>query len=311
MQYRNLGKSGLKVSLTGLGCNNFGGRLDLECSRDVVHHALDLGINFFDCADVYGNRGGAETILGEVLGDRRKDLVLATKFGFPMDDTGRKQGASRRYMMQAVEESLTRLKTGWIDVYIVHVPDPSTPIEETLRGLDDLIRQGKVRYIGFSGFPAHSIVEAHFVAKEIGSNRFICGLQHYSLLAREIEAGIKPVMENYGIGLLPFFPLAGGMLTGKYKRGETMPSGSRLTDTQDKRFLNDRNFALVEKYAAFCEARGMTMLELAFSWLAGRAPVSSVIAGATSREQLDLNVKAAERHLTSEDFAEIDRLTAE
>jgi aryl-alcohol dehydrogenase-like predicted oxidoreductase len=310
MKMRNVGKSGLQVSSVGLGCNNFGNRLDEERSRRVIDHAIDIGITLFDCADVYGRRGGAETILGNTLGARRKDIVLATKFGVPMDDSGRKQGGSRRYVMEAVEASLKRLRTEWIDLYILHVPDPSTPIEETLRALDDLVRSGKVRYVGTSGFEAYRLVEADWVAREIGSNRFICALQQYSLLAREIEAEVLPAMQQYGVGLIPFFPLAGGMLTGKYKAGTALPAGSRLTDTKDARFLNEANYARVAKLEAFASERGRTVLELAFSWLLGHAVVASVIAGATTPDQLDANAGAADWALSEDDYREIDRALA-
>ena len=219
MQIRNLGGSGLRVSAVGLGCNNFGQRTDLETSRKVIHKAIDLGITLFDTADIYANMGGSETVLGAALGDRRKDIVLATKYSKPMDNDGSKQGASRRYIMEAVEASLTRLKTDYIDLYQQHDPDPLTPIEETLRALDDLVRQGKVRYIGNSNFPAWRIAEAEHVARAMNVSRFVSCQDEYSLLVRDIENDLLPAAQEYKLGLLPFFPLASGLLTGKYKRG--------------------------------------------------------------------------------------------
>ena len=310
MTLRNLGKSGLRVSLVGLGCNNFGGRMDLESSRLVIHKALDAGITLFDTADAYGNRGGSETVLGQVLGDRRKDIVLASKFGLPMDDK-EKRGASRRYIVAALEASLTRLKTDWIYLYQVHKPDPLTPIEETLRALDDLVTAGKVRYIGCSNFAPAEIVEAQWTARHLGFEAFVSAQDEYSLLKRDLDADKLPVLQRYGLGLLPFFPLASGLLSGKYKRGEPI-SGTRLAAGQvfAERFLTEANWAIVEKLETFAQARGHTMLELAFSWLAARPCVGSIIAGATRPEQIEANVKAAGWALSTEDLAEIDRLTA-
>ncbi|MBI1775100.1 MAG: aldo/keto reductase [Proteobacteria bacterium] len=310
MEKRTLGKSGLQVTLVGLGCNNFGGRIDLEASRKVVHRALDLGITLFDTADVYGNKGGSETCLGQILGERRKDIVLATKFCAPMDDAGTLKGASRRYIMSAIEASLSRLKTDWIDLYQVHQTDPSTPMEETLRTLDDLIRQGKVRYIGLSNHASWRVVEADWIASHYGLNHFISCQDEYSLVVRGIERELVPAMQAYGVGLLPYFPLASGLLTGKYKRNAPMPDGARLTKTQNlaDRYLTDSNWQAAETLGDFAAKRGHTMLELAFSWLAQRPTVTSVIAGATKPEQLDQNVKAVGWTLGADDMAEIDRL---
>jgi aryl-alcohol dehydrogenase-like predicted oxidoreductase len=311
VKLRNLGSSGLRVSLVGLGCNNFGGRIDLEASRKVVHKALDLGITLFDTADVYGERGGSEQCLGQILGDRRKDIVLATKFGLPMDD-GEKKGASRRYIMSALEDSLKRLKTDWIDLYQLHTPDPLTPIEETLRALDDLIRHGKVRYVGCSNLPAWQVVDALWTSRDRGLAAFVSCQDEYSLVRRDIERDLVPAMQQHGLGLLPYFPLGSGLLTGKYKRGAPLPDGARLTVTKRlaDRYMTDRNLEIVAKLEAFCERRGHSVLELAFSWLAARLPVASVIAGATKPEQLEQNVRAVDWELTPEDLAEIDRLTA-
>ncbi|MGH9355801.1 MAG: aldo/keto reductase, partial [Terriglobia bacterium] len=213
MEFRNLGKSGLRVSAVGLGCNNFGGRLDLEETRKVIHKALDLGITLFDTADVYGNKGASEDFMGQVLGGRRRDIVLATKFGMSMGDA-EKSGASRRYIFSAVESSLRRLRTDWIDLYQLHQPDPRTPIEETLRALDDLIRHGKVRYIGCSNFAAWQVVEAQWAARHFGLNAFVSCQDEYSLLERNLERQLLPAIQAYELGLLPYFPLASGLLTG-------------------------------------------------------------------------------------------------
>jgi aryl-alcohol dehydrogenase-like predicted oxidoreductase len=312
MKERNLGKSGLRVSLVGLGCNNFGGRLDLEATRRVVHRALDAGITLFDTADIYGDLGGSETQLGQILGDRRKDIVLATKFGMAMNKEGTLKGGSRRYMMRAVEDSLKRLRTDWIDLYQLHQPDPLTPLEETLRGLDDLVKQGKVRYIGCSNHAAWQVALAQETSTRLNLNAFVSCQDEYSLLVRNVVEGqLDAAMKHYGMSLLPFFPLASGLLTGKYKRN-AMPQGARLTDTQRwaDRFVTDANWPIVEKLQAFADKRGRTLLELAFSWLASRPAVGSVIAGATKPEQIDANVKAVDWALTPEEIAEIDKISA-
>ena len=312
MQQRNLGPSGLQVSVVGLGCNNFGGRIDLEASRAVVHKALDVGITLFDTADIYGNKGGSEAALGEILGARRKDIVLATKFGMAMDDAGKLIGGSRRYIMSAVEDSLRRLKTDWIDLYQFHQPDPRTPIEETLRALDDLVRQGKVRYIGCSNMPAWGVVEAQWTAKHHNLNAFVSCQDEYSLVVRDHEKHLIPAMQAYGLGLLPYFPLACGLLTGKYKRNVAPAQGTRLASMQQRadQYLTERNFGIVEKLTGFAEARGHSILELAFSWLAARPTVASVIAGATKPEQVQQNVDAASWALTADEIAEIDAISA-
>jgi len=307
MILRNLGKSGLRVSLVGLGCNNFGQRMDLESSRTVVHKALDSGITLFDTADVYGGRGGSETVLGQVLGDRRKDIVLASKFGMAMDE-GEKKGASRRYIVAACEASLKRLKTDWLDLYQQHRHDSLTPIEETLRALDDLVRAGKVRYIGCSNFSAAQIVEAQWTARHHNLNAFVSAQDEYSLLRRGLDAEHGPTLERYGLGLLPYYPLASGLLTGKHKRGATA-AGTRLAMPVFSGVVTDANFDIVEKLEAFVKARGHTMLELAFSWLAARPTVASIIAGATKPEQIEANVKAVGWELTPQDMKEIDGLT--
>jgi aryl-alcohol dehydrogenase-like predicted oxidoreductase len=314
MQERNVGKSGLRVSAIGLGCNNFGRPVDLEGSRAVIHKALDLGITLFDCGDVYGRRGGAEKILGEVLGARRKDIVLVTKFGRPMDSEGRLKGGSRRYIMSAVEASLQRLKTDWIDLYQYHLVDPLTPIEETLRALDDLVRQGKVRYIGCSHMPAWQVVDAMWTSRSNNIASFIACEDEYSLLGRGIERKLLPAMEQMGLGLLPYYPLASGLLTGKYKRGQRLPADSRFAVITERdyvgQFLTDANWARLERLTAYAERRGYKLLDVAISWLYTKPLVASVIAGATKPGQVEMNVKAAALKLTSEDMAELDEITA-
>ena len=312
MQQRNLGKSGLSVSVVGLGCNNFGGdRIDLEASRKVINKALDLGITLIDTADIYGNRGESETILGACLGDRRKDIVLATKCGLPMDAAGTLKGASRRYIVSAIEASLRRLKTDWIDLYMIHRPDPLTPIEETLRTLDDLVRAGKVRYTGCSGFEAWQVVDAHWTARHHNLNRFATCQDPYNLLQRGIENTLLPAMQACGLGLIPHTPLAAGLLSGKYKRNAPMPADARMTreKRQANRWINDSNWDVVERLTSLCEARGHSLLELAMSWLASRPLVASVIAGATTPEQVELNARAADWHLSTDDLAAIDEAT--
>ena len=312
MEQRNLGRSGLIVSAVGLGCNNFGGRIDMAATRAVVHQALDLGITFFDNADTYGGAGAAEEYLGRALGARRKDIVLASKFGRPMDDSGKLQGASRRYIMDAAEVSLKRLNTDYIDLYYQHIADPRTPIEETVRALDDLVRQGKVRYVACSTLENWQVVEALWTSKHLGLDAFIACQERYSVLEREVEAQLMPVVQSYGLGLIPFSPLANGLLTGKYRRGAPPPAGTRLSTMPRaaERYLTEANWAVVERLGEFCAARGHALLELAFSWLLHRPAVASVIAGATAPEQVAANVRGAEWALTREDMDEIDRLTA-
>ena len=307
-----LGRSGLRVSRVGLGCNNFGGRLNLEGSRAVIHAALDAGITFFDTADVYGNKGASESILGEVLGSRRQDIVLATKFGNPMDEAGRLRGGSRWHVTSAVEASLRRLKTDWIDLYQLHKPDPTTPIEETLKALDDLVRSGKVRYIGASNLGAWQVVEAQWLARELGTERFISSQDEYSLLKRDAEQELIPALRSYQLGLLPFFPLANGLLTGKYRRGKSLPEGARLSQggSLAERYLTADHLTKVERLHAFAVERGRSLLELAFSWLASQPVVGSIIAGASTPEQVRANVEAPAWRLEDSDLREIDRLLA-
>jgi aryl-alcohol dehydrogenase-like predicted oxidoreductase len=312
LQQRNLGRSGLIVSAVGLGCNNFGGRSDYAATRAVVHKALDLGITLFDTSDTYGENGASEEYLGRALAGRRHDIVLASKFARPMDPEGRLQGASRRYIMAAVEASLKRLNTDYIDLYQQHIADPKTPIEETLRALDDLVHQGKVRYIGCSTLSAWQVVEAQWVSTHFGLARYVSCQERYSLLDRDLDRELMPVIEAYGLGLIPFSPLANGLLTGKYRRNMPLPAGARLATTPRlaERYLTEENWAIVECLADFCEARGHSVLELALSWLLHRSAVASVIAGATSPAQVEANVRAGSWALSREDMDEIDRLTA-
>jgi aryl-alcohol dehydrogenase-like predicted oxidoreductase len=311
MHKRKLGSSTLEVSVVGLGGNNFGGRIDFAATERVVHKAIELGVNFIDTADSYGNRGGSEEELGRILGDKRKAIVLATKFGLPMDDAGTLRGASRRYIMQAVEASLKRLGTDWIDVYQLHRPDAQTPIEETLRALDDLVRQGKLRFIGCSNLSAQQVIAADDTARQHRLATFVSCQDEYSLLERGIERELIPTAKARGMSILPYFPLASGLLTGKYRRGAALPPGSRLARNarHAQEFISERNWRIVDELAAFAARRGRSMLELAFSWLLRDAVVASVIAGATTPEQVEQNVAAAGWTLSVEDLAEIDRIT--
>ncbi len=301
----------MRASLLGIGCNNFGPRLDLEATKRVVHRALDLGVNFFDTADVYGF-GSSEVQLGETLGDRRKEVIIASKFGMAMDKERKLSGASRGYIMQAVEASLRRLKTDWIDFYQLHQPDPMTPIEETMRALDDLIAQGKLRYIGCSNLPAWQVVEANCIASCNGFAGFLACQEEYSLLARDIERTLLPAMTKYGIGLLPYRPIAGGFLTGKYKHNAPMPEGARLSSTSQKRFtdrfLTKENWDFLNRLEAFGKERGRSLLDIAMGWLASKPFIPSVIAGASTPEQLDLNYKAINCSLSQEELAQIESL---
>jgi aryl-alcohol dehydrogenase-like predicted oxidoreductase len=305
MKHRQVGKSGLTVSVVGLGCNNVGNRISDDTSREVIHRALDIGVTLFDTADMYGPGGNSEKVLGKILGNRRRDVVIATKFG--KDEKHQSKGASRRYIMEAVEGSLRRLQTDWIDLYQIHAPDPLTPIEETLRALDDLIQSGKVRYIGCSNFAAWQMVEAYWTAREIGLNRPISCQNEYSLVVRNIEQELVPAMKAYGVGLLPYFPLASGLLTGKYRA--SMPDDGRLTKLKHlaKRFMTDENLSLISRLEEFCQRSGLSLLEVAFGWLASREAVSSIIAGATTSAQVEQNVSAADA-LTGEQCSEIDAI---
>ncbi|HEY1157225.1 MAG TPA: aldo/keto reductase [Arthrobacter sp.] len=310
--YRRLGKSGLTVSTVGLGCNNLGRANTATESQDatdaVVHAAIDAGITLFDVADTYGREPGlSETMLGKALGGRRGDVVLATKFGMDAQGAnGPDFGArgSRRYIMQAVEASLRRLGTDWIDLYQFHTPDPLTPIDETLAALDTLVRSGKVRYIGHSNRSGWQIAQAEYVARELGTERFISSQNHYNLLDRRAELEVTPAAEEFGLGVLPYFPLANGLLTGKYAPGHA-PEGSRLSHTRTN-LVNDADWDQLGSFSAFAKERGLTEIEVAFSWLAAQPSVASVIAGATRPEQVRQNAEAANWVPTPEDLAELD-----
>jgi aryl-alcohol dehydrogenase-like predicted oxidoreductase len=265
---------------------------------------------FFDTADVYGNRGESETLLGVTLGNRRKDVILATKFGLPMDDEGHLAGGSRRYILSAIEASLKRLKTDWIDVYYLHRPDPATPIEETL-GIDELVRQGKIRFAGCSNLSGPQLADAIEIARTKKLAAFVAAQDEYNLLSREVEIGLVPVIERLGLALVPYFPLASGLLTGKYRRGQPIPTGTRLSDPRySTRFANEQNIEFVERLAGFCAERGRTVLELAFGWLLARPYVASAIAGATASEQVRQNADALGWRLTADEVAAVDRIAA-
>jgi aryl-alcohol dehydrogenase-like predicted oxidoreductase len=311
MQTRKLGKSGIDVSVVGLGCNNFGA-MKLDASRRVVDRALEVGITLLDTADVYGNRGGSEEQLGEILGIRRKGVVLATKFAMPMDDTGAKSGASAAYIREACEASLKRLKTDWIDLYQQHRPDPKTPIEETLRALDDLVKQGKVRAIGCSNMPADQLTAAHETSTRNRLAAYVTAQDQYSLLVRGVEGALAPVLTREGIGLLPYFPLASGLLSGKYEKGKDIPAGTRFARMGrfGEQYMTEENWRIVKDLTAFAAARGRTILDLAFSWLLARPYLCSVIAGATRPEQVEQNAAAAGWTLSPDEVAEVDRITA-
>ncbi len=311
MDHRRLGNSELEVSEIGLGCNNFGyvKALDVNETRRIVHRAFDCGINFLDTSDSYGH---SEEFLGQILGSHRPHIVLATKFGSQLDTEATKKGASRRYVFSAVEASLSRLKTDWIDLYQLHRPDPDTSIEETLGALSALQQQGKVRYIGCSNFSAEQLVEAHDAAQRLGLERFVTSQDEYSLLARDLDTDLLPAIEKFGMSELPYFPLASGLLTGKYQRQQEHPTGTRLAEKPAlaERYATPENWDVVEKLSAFASRHGHTLLELAFSWLLSHQVVGSVIAGATKPEQVESNSKAANWKLTAEELVEIDAITS-
>ena len=311
MEYRDIGTSDLKVSVVGLGCNNFGARMDLAAARTLVHHAIDRGINHFDTADIYGPRGKSEEILGEILGSKRKEVVIATKFGMVFDEAGAMKGASRKYIMTAVEGSLRRLKTDYIDLYYQHRADPSVPIEETLRALDDLVKQGKVRHIGNSNFDGKQLDEADATARKLGLTRFICAQDELSLIKRHIEKDRVPAMQRDKVALVPYFPLASGLLTGKYRRGAPVPAGTRLAakNRLSDLFWTQENLELTYRIVEFCEQRKLNVLDVAFAWLLEKPFVPSVIAGASRPEQIDANIKAAAAKLSGAELGALDKLT--
>jgi aryl-alcohol dehydrogenase-like predicted oxidoreductase len=305
METRRIGP--FDVSVVGLGCNNFGARLDLDATRRVVDAALDAGINFLDTADMYGGTR-SEEFLGQVLAGRRERVVLATKFGWAIDDR-RPGGGKPDYVRRAVEESLGRLRTDRIDLYQYHRPDPDTPIADTLGAMVELVRAGKVRQIGCSNFSAAQLREAR-AAAGAGDAFFVSVQNEYSLVVREPEHEVLDECERQGIAFIPFFPLASGVLSGKYTSGAPAPENTRITanDFYARRFLSDRNRVIAEELGRFAAERGHTLVELAFSWLLRRPVVASVIAGATQPEQVHVNAAAAGWHLGAEELAEIDRI---
>jgi aryl-alcohol dehydrogenase-like predicted oxidoreductase len=313
MDFRRLGNSGLVVSVVGLGTNNLGMKLDEAGSREVVHAALDEGITLFDTADSYGK---SEERLGELLEGRRDDVVIATKFGSDVRRRGQSNGedwgarGSRRYIVRAVESSLRRLRSDWIDLYQLHRPDDATPIEETLSALDDLVRAGKVRYLGSSNFTGWQVAEAEWVSRTRRLERFVSAQNEYSWLERGIETDLVPALENYGIGLLPYFPLANGLLTGKYRRGEEAPADSRIKLFKRESALNDETFDVLEGLESFAKERDITLLDVAIGGLAAQPAVASVIAGATSRAQVASNVAAGNWQPSLDDLAALDDITS-
>ncbi|HLF72290.1 MAG TPA: aldo/keto reductase [Dehalococcoidia bacterium] len=309
MEYRNLGNSGLQVSLVGLGCNNFGGRVDAAGTKAVVDKCIDMGITLFDTADIYGPRGKSEEFLGPALKPHRRNIVIATKSAGPMGEGPYWSGTSRKYLMDAVDDCLRRLETDYIDLYQMHFPT-NTPIEETLRALDDIVRSGKVRYIGSSNYAGWQVVEAAWVAKTEHLTPFISAQNQYNLLERGIEKELVPAAKKYSVGILPYFPLASGFLTGKYRKDAPQPEGARLSGSSPfaGRTLTDANYDKLEKLDEFAKARGHTMTELAFGWLASLSFISSVIAGATRPEQVEENAKAADWKLSTEEMDEIDEI---
>ncbi|MHB8451126.1 MAG: aldo/keto reductase [Mycobacteriales bacterium] len=309
MSFRHLGTSGLVVSAVGLGCNNFGGRLDLEQSRAVVEAALDCGVTLLDTADIYGNSGGSETLLGQVLRGRRDQVVLATKFGMDMQGAnGPDWGArgSRRYLRRAVEASLRRLQTDWIDLYQLHAPDPQTPVEETVAAMQELVTEGKVRYLGHSNLAGWQIADFYWFAVRSGGAPFVSAQNHYSLLERAAEVEVVPACSAHGAALLPFYPLANGLLTGKVTRSGGIPEGSRLS--LRSAYVTEDKLDRVEALARWAAERGRTLLEVAIGGLAARPFIGSVIAGASSPEQVRANVAAGDWVPTPEELADIDRL---
>lgn len=304
MQQRELGQSGLKVSAIGLGCNNFGWLIDETASREVIDRALGLGINFFDTADVYGD---SELVLGRAFAGRRDRVVIATKFGIARE--GLAGGASRSYILQAAERSLRRLQTDYLDVLYLHRPDPKVPLEETLRALEDLTRQGKIRHAAASNMKPELLQEADRTARAQQLHGFIATQEPYSLLERSIEQSLQPTIAQLHLSLIPYFPLASGLLTGKYRRGVPPAEGTRLAAWKNlASSLTERNFDRIEKLEAFAKARGRSLVELAIAWLLHRPTVASVIAGATKASQLETNCRAVDWSLSADDMAQIDRL---
>lgn len=311
MEYRHMGRSGLIVSAVGLGTNNFGNRTDAAQAALVLDQCVESGVNFIDTSDTYST-GKSEECIGQWMQGKRDKVLIATKAGNPFAPGPYGTGASRLHFTKQVEGSLRRLQTDYIDLYQIHAPDRSTPIEETLRTLDDLVRAGKIRYYGTSNFPSWQIVEAQWASKSFGLNRPVSEQPQYNLLNREVEREIVPAMAEYGVGMIPYSPLASGLLTGKYKRGESPPPGTRMARMPAQylgRSLNDKNFTLVEKLQQFSEKREHTIGELAVAWLLANPVVSSVISGATKPDQVVENVKGLDWKLTPDDLKEVDAIT--
>lgn len=293
MEYRRLGSSGLKVSAIGLGTNQFGGKVDLENTKNIISAALEAGINFFDTADIY-QKGRSEEFIGQALKGRRNEAIIATKVRHKMGEKPNDKGASRQHILEGVHASLSRLETDYIDLYQIHTWDDETPIEETMRTLEDLLRSGKVRYIGASNFTAWQLTWANAVAKERGWTPFVSIQPHYHLFMREIEQEMLPACQYFNIGVLPYFPLAGGFLTGKYLPGQPPPAGSRgESSPYVQRYMTDQYFQQLSMLENFASARGRTINELAHAWLLAQPQVSSVISGATNVEHVQANVTAA------------------
>jgi aryl-alcohol dehydrogenase-like predicted oxidoreductase len=302
---RRLGSEGPEVSVVGLGCNNFGGRVDLEGTRAVVDAALDAGVTLIDTADVYGNQGGSESFLGEVLEGRRDRVVVATKFGHDMG-YGIEARGSREHVRRAIDESLRRLRTDYVDVYQYHRPDGVTPFAETFGALDELVREGKVRHVGHSNFEAAQVEEVDALAREHGWSRPVSAQNRYSLLHRDPEEDLLPVCERLGLGVLPYFPLASGLLTGKYRRGEARPEGSRLAERDE--VFTDETFDRLEALESYAAERGISLLDVAIGGLLGQAAVGSVISGATKPEQVRANAAAGDWQPSAEDLAALNAL---
>ncbi|MFH1003139.1 MAG: aldo/keto reductase [Chloroflexota bacterium] len=306
MEYRRLGRSGLKVSQVGLGSNSFGSRADEATSINIINHALEMGINFIDTADMY-SQGRSEEVVGKAICGQRPRVVIATKFGHPVSVGPGEQGGSRRYVIKAVEASLRRLNTDYIDLYYFHFPDPETPIEETLRALDDLVRAGKVRYIGGSNFAAWQLGEAIWTSRANRLSPFVAVQSRYNLLDRRIESELAPCCQHYGVGVVPWGPLASGFLTGKYRRGEKVPSSSHLANPPSiyRDVLTETNFDKLAALEAFAREHGHSVGELAIAWLLAHPWLGSVIAGAMNTEQVSANVAAAGWKLPPDEMAQL------
>ncbi len=311
MQYRNLGASGLKVSAIGLGTNQFGGKCDLETTKNIIAAAIEAGVNFIDTADIY-QQGRSETFIGQALkAIRRDEVIIATKVRNPVGEGPNQRGTSRHHILNGIEASLKRLDTDYIDLYQIHAWDASAPVEETMRALDDLVRWGRVRYIGASNYTAWQLTHANAVAHERGWEKFVSVQPHYHMLERKIEQELVPACRYFGIGVLPYFPIAGGFLTGKYKRGEGAPAGSRGETSQYvQRYMTDANYDKVEQLTEFAIERGHSLNDLAHAWLLATPVVSSVITGATRVEHVISNAAAGEWELTIEEKSAVDDILA-